>query len=62
MRADKEKFKKLLDLLDEEEFYINDFVAVICCMLYNLSQETYATGLKINDSFFDVSITKRRLS
>lgn len=62
MQANEEKFKKLLELLDEEDYYINDFIAVVCCMLCSLSQDKYATGLKIGDSFFDVSITKRRLS
>ena len=37
MQANEEKFKKLLELLDEEDYYINDFIAVVCCMLCSLS-------------------------
>lgn len=61
MQADKEKFKKLLDLLDEEDYYINDFLACVCCVLCNLPQDRYATGLKVGNEFFDITITKRRL-
>ena len=56
-----EKFEKLLKLLDEEEYYVNDFLACICCVLCNIQQDRYITGIKVGGNFFDISITKRRL-
>ena len=56
-----QKFEKLLDLLEDDDYYINDFLACICCALLGISQDRYETGIKVGDSFFNISITKRRL-
>ena len=56
-----DKFLKLLDLLDDDEYYINDFLACVCCVLCNLPHDRYETGIKVGGNFFDISITKRRL-
>ena len=55
------KFDKLLKLLDEEEFYVNDFLALTCAQLCDLKNDTYTTGLKVGGKFFEISIKRREL-
>ena len=55
------KFDKLLKLLDEEDFYINDFLALTCARLCEFKNDTYTTGLKVGGKFFEINIKRREL-
>ena len=61
MPKKEQKIDKLLKLFDEEEFYIQDLIAVILAQLSGMKEDSYITGMKIGDSFYEVSIKRRRI-
>lgn len=60
-KINRKKFDKLLKLIDEEDFYVNDFLAFICAQLCEVKNDTYTTGLKVGGKFFEVNIKRREL-
>ena len=54
-----EKFDRLLKLMDEEDFYISDFLAMVCCCLSNFPTDEYKTSFSIGGKFFEVEIKKK---
>ena len=61
LKENMKKFDKLLKLLDEEEFYVNDFLALTCAQLCEFKNDTYTTGLKVGGKFFEINIKRREL-
>lgn len=54
-----EKFDKLLKLVNEEDFYISDFLAMVCCCLSDSPRDEYKTSFSIGGKFFEIEIKKK---
>lgn len=56
-----EKFDKLLDLMEEEDFYVSDFLLCVCANLSNKPQDTFNTSFRLGDKFFEIQINRRTI-
>ena len=54
-----EKFDKLLKLMGEEDFYVSDFLAMVCCCLSDSPRDEYKTSFSIAGKFFEIEIKKK---
>ena len=54
-----EKFDKLLKLVKEEDFYVSDFLAMVCCCLSDSPRDEYRTSFSIDGKFFEIEIKKK---
>lgn len=53
-----EKFDKLLELIQNEEFYVSDFLFCVCANLASKKEDCFNTSLRVGDKFFDITIRK----
>lgn len=57
----KDKWDKLLELLDEEEFIAKDLLAIVCSHLVDNKDTDYKAALTIGGKFFEIEIKKREI-
>lgn len=54
-----EKWNRLLKLLKEEDFTLQDFAFCICCNLLNKKEDTFKASMSIENNFFEIEIKKK---
>ena len=56
-----DKFERLLNLMEEEDFYVSDFLLCVCANLSNKPQNTFNTSFKLGDKFYEIQINRRTI-
>lgn len=57
----KDKWDKLLELLDSEEFIARDLIAIVCSSLVDAKEDTYKAALTVGGKLFEIEINRRNL-
>ena len=60
-KKDSQRMNKLLELMQDEDYYVGDFILCVCANLMNKKENSFSTSLKIGDKIFEVQINRRTI-